>query len=197
MNTLHPSPMQATRRGRHAPDGTATVRTRSRCDRWHPNERAPSSARSKSSSCVGQSGSRRARGADHGRARDWTYCFVAHSRGVSAGWGRSGRVRRCAIRSTTPVRHRCRRSSDGACMLDRSCGKAALDTGGTRTRCTPGRWPEQCEPRDRAAHAQENDLKPWRKLMWCIGALTEEPRQRMYALLELYALPMLQAEPVV
>ena len=33
--------------------------------------------------------------------------------------------------------------------------------------------------------------------MWCIGALTEEYRHRMYALLELYARPMLPAEPVI
>ena len=33
--------------------------------------------------------------------------------------------------------------------------------------------------------------------MWCIGALTEEYRHRMYALLELYARPMLRTEPVI
>ena len=33
--------------------------------------------------------------------------------------------------------------------------------------------------------------------MWCIGALTEEYRHRMYALLELYARPMSPAEPVI
>jgi hypothetical protein len=33
--------------------------------------------------------------------------------------------------------------------------------------------------------------------MWCIGTLTEEYRHRMYALLELYARPMSQAEPVI
>lgn len=33
--------------------------------------------------------------------------------------------------------------------------------------------------------------------MWCIGALTEEYRSRMYALLELYARPMSHAEPVI
>ena len=33
--------------------------------------------------------------------------------------------------------------------------------------------------------------------MWCIGALTEEYRHRMYALLELYARPLSQAEPVI
>jgi hypothetical protein len=33
--------------------------------------------------------------------------------------------------------------------------------------------------------------------MWCIGALTEEYRHRMYALLALYARPMSRAEPVI
>jgi DDE superfamily endonuclease len=33
--------------------------------------------------------------------------------------------------------------------------------------------------------------------MWCIGALTEEYRARMYNLLELYARPMSEAEPVI
>jgi hypothetical protein len=33
--------------------------------------------------------------------------------------------------------------------------------------------------------------------MWCIGALTEEYRQRMYALLELYARPLRPAEPII
>jgi hypothetical protein len=33
--------------------------------------------------------------------------------------------------------------------------------------------------------------------MWCIGALTEEYRARMYALLELYARPLSKAEPVI
>ncbi len=35
----------------------------------------------------------------------------------------------------------------------------------------------------------KNDLKPWRRVMWCIGALTQEYRCRMYALLELYRRP--------
>ena len=33
--------------------------------------------------------------------------------------------------------------------------------------------------------------------MWCIGVLSEEYRQRMYALLDLYARPMSRAEPVI
>lgn len=33
--------------------------------------------------------------------------------------------------------------------------------------------------------------------MWCIGKLTEEYRERMYDLLELYARPFQQEEPVI
>lgn len=33
--------------------------------------------------------------------------------------------------------------------------------------------------------------------MWCVGALTEDYRQRMYNLLDLYARPLCQAEPVI
>ena len=33
--------------------------------------------------------------------------------------------------------------------------------------------------------------------MWCIAALTKEYRRRMYHLLDLYALPLRRAEPVV
>jgi DDE superfamily endonuclease len=33
--------------------------------------------------------------------------------------------------------------------------------------------------------------------MWCIGALTDEYRQRMYDLLDLYARPLSQTEPVI
>lgn len=33
--------------------------------------------------------------------------------------------------------------------------------------------------------------------MWCIGALSQEYRQRMYNLLELYARPLSRAEPVI
>ena len=33
--------------------------------------------------------------------------------------------------------------------------------------------------------------------MWCIGALTDEYRRRMYSLLELYARPLSRSEPVI
>jgi hypothetical protein len=72
-----------------------------------------------------------------------------------------------------------------------------MDHGGARAGRTPGTWHGQRESGNSAAHAQKNDLKPWRKLMWCIGELTEEYCSRMYALLELYARPMSCAEPVI
>ncbi len=34
--------------------------------------------------------------------------------------------------------------------------------------------------------SKKNDLKPWRRVMWCIGVLTAEYRKRMYDLLALY-----------
>jgi len=39
--------------------------------------------------------------------------------------------------------------------------------------------------------------KPWRKLMWCVGRITAEYRDRMYTLLGLYARPYNAQEPVV
>ena len=53
------------------------------------------------------------------------------------------------------------------------------------------------QPGNRSPDAQKNDLKPWRKLMWCIGALTKQYRHRMYDLLELYARPFQGLEPVI
>src|SRR5207249_6479752 len=44
---------------------------------------------------------------------------------------------------------------------------------------------------------KKNCIKPWRKLMWCIGILTAQYRQRMYDLLALYARPFRHQEPVV
>ena len=34
-------------------------------------------------------------------------------------------------------------------------------------------------------------------MMWCIGTLTDEYRQRMYDLLTLYAKPLRRSEPVI
>src|SRR5690606_23610885 len=45
--------------------------------------------------------------------------------------------------------------------------------------------------------SKKNLLKPWRRLMWCIGELTPEYRRRMYDLLKLYARPYDPREPVL
>jgi hypothetical protein len=45
--------------------------------------------------------------------------------------------------------------------------------------------------------AKKNVLKPWRKAMWCVGKITAEYRERMYALCDLYARPYDRQEPVV
>ena len=44
---------------------------------------------------------------------------------------------------------------------------------------------------------KKNVLKPWRKSMWCVGKITAEYRERMYALLKLYEQPYNPEEPVV
>ena len=82
-------------------------------------------------------------------------------------------------------------------LLGAARGSAALDAGRTRTRCAPGIGPGHGEPGDRTPHAQKNALKPWRRLMWCIGTLTQEYRRRMYKLLALYAKPLRCDEPVI
>jgi len=44
---------------------------------------------------------------------------------------------------------------------------------------------------------KKNVLKPWRRLMWCIGHMNHQYRQRMYQLCDLYRRPYDPAEPVV
>jgi hypothetical protein len=51
--------------------------------------------------------------------------------------------------------------------------------------------------RETVRRMKENCLKPWRFVMWCVGELTLEYRQRMYALLDLHARPFDAREPVV
>jgi len=50
--------------------------------------------------------------------------------------------------------------------------RQALDVriAGTGSAGAGGYWPNQ--PRDYSPAAKKNRLKPWRKVMWCIGALT-------------------------
>jgi hypothetical protein len=86
---------------------------------------------------------------------------------------------------------------DCAGLLRPTQGTPALDPARARARRSTRIWHAIREPGNRAVHAQKNDLKPWRRVMWCIGALTEEYRGRMYALLELYARPLSKTEPVI
>jgi hypothetical protein len=44
---------------------------------------------------------------------------------------------------------------------------------------------------------KKNVLKPWQRLMWCIGNMNQEYRQRMYHLCDLYRRPYDPSEPVV
>src|SRR5258708_39103646 len=64
------------------------------------------------------------------------------------------------------------------------CSAAPAQTGGGQ----PGKRP---------ADSKKNVCKPWQKVMWCIGRITAEYRERMYDLLGLYAKPYDAAEPVV
>ena len=53
------------------------------------------------------------------------------------------------------------------------------------------------QPGEHPADSKKNVCKPWRKVLWCIGQITEEYRERMYDVLGLYAKPYDAAEPVV
>src|SRR3990167_4354730 len=176
MNTLSSSLLDAWRCC-HAPDGVAFDRRGSRARGRDSQQRAASSARGQSGSRPVLTGQRRSRSPDHGGSGNGANGCVAHTRSVSARWCGVGGLRCCALGEATPVRHGRRSASDGAGVFEAACGPAALDDGGTRAGRTPGAWHGQREPGNRAAHAQKNDLKPWRKLIWCIGALTEEDRK--------------------
>ena len=66
-------------------------------------------------------------------------------------------------------------------------GATSLDDRRARALGATGDWPEPGERRDGASDVKTDDLKLWRRLMWCIGTLSEEYRLRMYDLLALYA----------
>src|SRR4030095_13922353 len=53
------------------------------------------------------------------------------------------------------------------------------------------------QPGEHSQDSKKNVCKPWRKVMWCIGRITDEYRQRMYDVLELYAKPYDASEPVI
>lgn len=63
--------------------------------------------------------------------------------------------------------------------------------------CSAPPQDEDDQPGDDPAGPKKNLPKPWRRVMWCTGELTEEYRRRMYELLALYARPYDPTEPVI
>lgn len=76
-------------------------------------------------------------------------------------------------------------------------GDAALDGTKAHERGAEASWTGRDQPRNGPAVSKKNLLKPWRKVMWCIGHMTHEYRKRMYHLLALYARAYDPLEPVI
>jgi hypothetical protein len=76
-------------------------------------------------------------------------------------------------------------------------GNAAMDGAWAHARGAQAPWTGRDQPGNGPAVSKKNLLKPWRKVMWCIGHMTREYRQRMYGLLALYARPYDPREPVI
>ncbi len=95
------------------------------------------------------------------------------------------------------VRDRRRGGARRAGLLEAPDRGQAVDAGVAGARGTrPPRYARH-QPRNDPSAAKKNCLKPWREMMWCVGVLTREYRQRMYELLDLYARPWNANEPVV
>ena len=159
MNTLRTSPFDARRCG-HASDANALDQGGSRARRGDSQQGSSSGARGEPSACAVQPGSRRATGADHGRAWGGANGGVAYPGGVFARRCGSGGLRRRAIGPAAPVRHRRRGPSDCVGVHEPAQGPATLDDHGTRAGRPPGAWPERGEPRNRSAHAQKTISSP-------------------------------------
>jgi len=196
MNTLHVSPCGLRGRSHEANRTALDGRGSGNCRR-DSQQGGSSRARSESSACVVLPGSRGTRGADLGSAGPGSNGLVSNSLGIHASRCRACSLRRCALGATEAVRHRCRGGGDGIGMLGTTAGAPALDAVRTRTRRAPRVWSWHRKSGSRPAHAETNDLKPWRRLMGRIGALIEEYGSRMYSLLTRYAKPFRFDEPVI
>ena len=111
------------------------------------------------------------------------------------------RQRHCPNRSAVlKPPHRAGRPSANRAKKPRfyvATNRHALDASAARTSGTPPTGYALDEPRTIRRLLKKNFLKPWRRVMWCVGVLTEEYRRRMYELLDLYARPWRPDEPVV
>jgi hypothetical protein len=62
---------------------------------------------------------------------------------------------------------------------------------------TPAPSTRPGQPGNGSPVSKKNVLKPWRKVMWCVGRITAEYRTRMKDILDLYAKPYQADEPVI
>src|SRR5258708_866708 len=136
-------------------------------------------------------------GADHASAGRGTYDDLAHAGSVPGGRPGPCGGGRAATRQAAPIPHRGGSADYRAGMLGGAGRSQALDTAAVGAGGRGATRDEADQPRDDSSASKKNCLKTWRRLMWCIGALTEQYRQRMYELLALYARPHCDSEPVV
>src|SRR5665647_182189 len=196
MITLRLSP-SGVHRSDHASDRTEVERGGSLNHRRSSQQGIASGTRGQPCTCAVMLGPWHSRSPDHGGVGNWSDSRMARPCGIFARRCGLGSIRCRAFRTSAPVRHQRRGARDRFGLFNPTQGTPAMGNSRARTSCSPRAWHAICESGNRAAHAQKNDLKPWRRVMWCIGELTEEYRARMYALLELYARPISKTEPVI
>ena len=168
------------RRCVHAADGTSSERGGPRDRRGGSQQGSSSQSRGQPSTHPGLPGPRAFR-----RRRSWLcsasgarLCGARARRTCKAAWIWRCRTLLAPVARAHTTRTWKRRSRRWRARRRRR--SQALDDGRTRARRSARAWAGQVQPRDRSPDAQKNDLKPWRRLMWCIGELTDEYRRRMY-----------------
>src|ERR1041384_2018823 len=162
-----------------------------------PLQRLAPRARSQPGAHSTGSGSKDSRG-DHSKAAgSWTHCDLANPLGL---WRRRPGlclVRRGSPGGTTGLSNRSGGQGRGPGLLAASGGGQTLDGSAADPGGPQGEGYEANQPRKHPAVSKKNVCKPWRKVMWCIGRITTEYRERMYDLLGLYAKPYDATEPVI
>src|SRR3990167_2034293 len=134
---------------------------------------------------------------DHASAWSWPYRDLANPRRVSGGGAGVRAERRATPRAAQTIS---RPGGGAGCsigMFFAASGRQALDRSITHTASTSPSPYAPDQPREHPPAAKKNLLKPWREVMWCIGKLTEEYRRRRYDVLEVYARPYREREPVI
>src|SRR3974390_2022083 len=143
------------------------------------------------------SGSKYSRGDHSNHAGRWAYGTLADSLGLLRAGLRLCPPRRSSPGRTTRLPNRPRSQSRGLGLFPASGRSQTLDRSPVDRRGPQGGRHEAYQPGEYSAFSKKNVCKPWRKVMWCIGRITVEYRERMYDLLGLYAKPYDPTEPVV